>query len=323
MERHHIAEQISRQGNHASIALFDHRTHLFRGEKGRGLLGYHVHRGCAAVYGDPVCPKDHQMEFTKEFTDYADSAKLATCFVTASDEFSSRLCTEHSLYKRLKVGKELIVDTSQNPAKGSSGRGLKNRLNLARRSGVTLHEYTEDDPALKQEMNGVKNQWLNNRKGPQIFLSSIDLFDTSIGKQLLYAKSNGRVVGVLQLQQLEQSCCYLVQILMTLPKAPKGTSEALMMSAIKKLRSEGIQHLSLGAAVNPSLEDIHDFGRLFRWTAHKIFSLANKLFRLSHKEFFWTKFRPKQKDLYLISNNFSLSMLLALKNALNVTFRTK
>lgn len=319
MEAGHLSELISQYGNHASIALLDPRTHLFKGEKVPGILGYQVHRGCIAVYGDPVCQKCDAIDFFKEFTAFTDTAKLGTCFVTSSHDFTHKLCQDHPEYKKLKVGKELIVNTFHSPAKGASGRGLKNRLNLAKRAGVVLHEYKAEDPTLRKEIEGVKQEWLKNRKGPQIFLSSIDLFETLNGKRLFYASCQEEIVGALQLQKLGPIDGYLVQILMAKPSSPAGTSESLMMHAIETLRTEGIQSLSLGAAITPTLDHLDAFHPLFRWSAQKIFNFADKLFRLSHKEFFWSKFRPEEKDLYLISNNFSLAMLLSLKNALNVS----
>ena len=192
----------------------------------------------------------------------------------------------------LKIGDELTVNPENDPTVGPKARKLRNKLSVANRAGVIIKEYLSDDITLEKGMEDVASSWVNSRKGPQVFLANVDIFAERPGKRWFYAEMDGKIIGVLLLNQLKAHQGWLFNLLLAKPDAPAGTTEKLVVAALDTLRSEGCKFATFGVVPSQTLDDIQGFGPFKKWLAITAFKAARYFFSLDGRRDYWEKFMP-------------------------------
>lgn len=315
-----IAELVRRFGCAASISFLDSHYNFFSTPTAVGVIGYRLEYGCAIVMGDPVCAESDKLTLAQEFRDHCKAMNRPIVYVTVSKGFAERAYTVtcHSL---IEVVDELVFDPQNDPKKGSKGRLLRGKVSQAIRFGITAHEYNSPSEDIEKEIEEVSSSWLKARQGPQIYLAPVDLFATRVGKRWIYAKYNNKVIGVVLLHQIEARQGWLVQLLLTSPDAPNGTSEFLVSSTIDILRKEGCSYLSFGAALKEEIGTIQGLGKPSCYLARLIYRGAKKIFPLDGRRKYWKKFSPEPEPSYLLFESTRLSMkeIGAIMKSLNVS----
>lgn len=318
-ESRDIPEYVRRFGGSASITLIDPSCQIFSTPHIDGIIGYRLESGCAIVFGDPLCLSTDLPLFVQAFHHYCEKQGWRIVYVGASGLFT-RWAIEHGCGCFVEVGEELILDPFQNLLEGTKGRLLRNKVNQAHRTDLSIHEYKENAPELEEAIQQVGAAWLKTRRGPQIYLSNVHLFAERVGKRWFYAKHDEKIVGVLILHQLEARRGWVIQFLMRTPDAPIGTSEQLVISIAEILHAEGCSFLSFGVAQRENLGEIKGLSAFSEWLARTVFKLAKRLFHLDRRRFYWQKFQPKAEPCYLIfsESKIRLRTVISLMRALNV-----
>jgi lysylphosphatidylglycerol synthetase-like protein (DUF2156 family) len=221
----------------------------------------------------------------------------------------------------MKVGEELILNPENMRNSGTKSSGLRNKVNLALRSGIRFDEYLGQDPKLEEDLEQVGLSWLKGRKGPQIYLSQVKVFEQRLGKRWFYAKHEGKIVGLLILHSLEAREGWLVQFLMTVPGAPKGTSEQLVVAPLSQLRKEGCRFFSFGVAQKENVGEIEGLNTLSEWIVRTVFKIAKMMFHLDRRRRYWRKFQPQREPSYLLfsERGIDLKGVRSVMRSLNVS----
>jgi lysylphosphatidylglycerol synthetase-like protein (DUF2156 family) len=184
---------------------------------------------------------------------------------------------------------------------------------------VQFSEFRREDLRLERliEENGAK--WLRARRGPQIHISNIYLFDDTHGKRWFYAHVGGQVVGSVSLNQLEKKQGWLINHLMVIPEAPIGTSELLFTHVLEALNTEGCRYATVGAITAQRLGQIQGFHPIVKSIARTAFGIAKKVYDLDGLNMFWGKFHPDKEPLYLLfgKKGIGLRELLGISRAMN------
>ncbi len=311
---------MRRWGSTSAISIFDPRSQIFSEPGIEGLVGYRAAFGCAVAYGDPVTPEEKSLEMAGAFAEFCKSNGWSHAYVTGTKKFTEKALGQ-TCRSALEIGEELFIDTESNPRRGSKGRALRNKLNNSDRSGLIVDEYTGDDLKVEDELNCVSRKWLKARRGPQIYLAPVDLFSHRRGKRYFYAQREGRVVGVLLIQQMEAHSGWNLQLLMVTPDAPLGTSERLVMEVLERLKSEGEKKLFFGVAQTGELGDITGLGAASEWMTRSIFKVSRHIFHLDLRRRFLRKFQPDAEPAYLLlsGKRIGLREVVAISRALNVS----
>lgn len=326
MSRQAVVECVHKWSGHSVVeSLLDPACLTFSTPKIHGFIGYCENRGCAIVFGDPVCSTTDRAPLIEAFNAFCEKRNKNVVYLVASEEFARWMQSEQES-ALINVGEELFLDPQQDPRKLSGKRGisLRGKLRHADTGGITVHEYLGDIPDLERKIQDVAAQWLQHRCGPQIYISRVRLFSERFGKRWFYAEQGDRLIAGVVLNQLASKGWALDRI-MTVPDVPQGTSELLVVSLLEKIAQEGCRFLTVGAINRDTLESISGFGKLTTFFTHHLYKTSIQYFNLQGKRKFWEKFHPKNSPTFLVFKKPRLGFyeIKGLMHALNVSLAQK
>lgn len=315
-----VAEQVRKWGGSTSIALLDPACKIFKMPDIEGVIGYKTGKNCVVALGDPVCNPSHILPLVSGFHDFCREQGLGVVYAAASERFA-KWAMKNVCLSWVQVGEELILDPHKDPLEGAKGRKVRNKISHCQHAGVAVSEYLFTDKQLERKIESVSSEWLKAKKGPQIYLANVNLFESKTGKRWFYAHKGNEVVGALLLNQLEIHQGWLINLLMATPNAPSGTSEMLVIKLLEVLRQEGCTYVSFGGATGNKLGEIVGLGKCSQCIAHLGFQLAKWIFPLDARQAYWKKFHPTSEKSYLLFSkpHFGLSEILSVMKAMNVS----
>ena len=318
----HIIKLTRRWGGLATDALLDPACQYYQTSAIEGFIGYRVERRCAIVYGDPVCALENQVKLAQSFHLFCSDKYKNVIYVTASASFANSVCKE-SCKVMIEYGESIALNPQNNPKErtGTNGSLIRRKTRQARDYGVTVTEYTSNDSHTEEQIEQVGVEWLNSRKGPQIHISNVHLFENRFGKRWFIAKKKDEIVGTVVLNQLESKEGWHLNHLMTNKNAPNGTPELLVISVLEILKDENCSFVSCGAASTKELGEVKGLSKISSWVARRMFKFATKIFYLKGHKMFWGKFHPITAPSYLVFQKARIGAweLAALMDALNVS----
>ena len=320
-----IQELVRRWGGSTTDAILDDKCSLFQIPSVNGLIGYRQEDNCAVVFGDPVCAPADLLQLVTAFHTYAQEQKWNVIYIVSTQFFTDWAIKNRLCEAKIEFGEEFVIHpTSDDPRHltGTHASLVRRKVRRALKENITVQEYLTQDPAIEESLNDLGQKWLQARQGPQIHISHIHLFDNRVGKRWFYAEQNGQQLGVVVLNPLKRYQGYLLNHLMTLPDAPPGIPELLVIHAIETLSKENCPYLTFGTSVKTKLGEIEGLSSMFTWVARRIFAIAIKYFQLHQRADFWLKFAPHEQPTYLLFKNphIGIGEIRSLMSALNVNF---
>lgn len=322
LTRNVLIEYLRRWGGSTTDALLDPGCKIFTTSGIEGLIGYRDETKCVVSYGDPVCASKDIPLLTTAFHRYCTQLGKDIIYVATSKSFT-HWALENLGGASIEFGAELTINPQNDPQMrtGSNAQMLRGKVRHAERTGVIIHEYDGENPAIEKHIEEIAMAWLAARKGPQVYIAHVNLFDDRVGKRWLYATMQNRIVGVVMLHQLKEHKGWLLNRLMT-SHAPSGTSELLVISALNILKEEGCEFASFGIAPSAELNEIVALGKLAALLARKVYRLAYRFLKLEGQRKFWEKYHPQEEPCYLLFSKKGLGMkeLSSLMHALNIGF---
>lgn len=318
-------ESVRAFGGSASEAVLDHSSEIFTTPSLKGVIGYYPDHGCAVVFGDPVCDPKEREPLVQAFHEFCKEKGQNVVYLTASQHFFEwAIDKSHMFSGAIEFGKELFLNPESDPREQQGVKGclVRRKMRHAVSENVQVHEYKGGDPELEKAIEKVGFDWLKRRHGPQIHTSHIQIFSHRPGKRWFYAEKNGRVIGVLTLNQLKAKKGWLLNRYLVTGDAPGGTPECLVLTAIETLRDEKCSFLNLGTVPGRSLGNIIGLGAFHSFVGRCVFKAANWLFRLEGKRQFWEKFHPESAGSYLLFSQpqIGIAEIKGLMHSMNVTF---
>jgi lysylphosphatidylglycerol synthetase-like protein (DUF2156 family) len=287
-----LASEVIRWGNSVSSgALADERCRQFRLPGIEGLIGYRVGVGCAVVMGEPVCRDADKPILADAFHAFCRARGLATVYVVTAPKFTRWAIARG--YAAVAFGEELILDPMRDPQEGAAGRELRKKINRAKKVGVAISEYVPSrfaDADLERAMEEAAAAWLDGRRGPQIYITRLELFaPPREGKRWFYARAGERIVGAASLNRVDARGGWAIEHLVATPDSPQGVSESLVVEALAALGREGCRYATFGAAPARVLGQVAGFSRLSERFARAMYASAGRIFHLDAR----TRYRQK------------------------------
>jgi len=320
-DRQTQVECIRRWGGTTTDAILDPSCKIFTLPDVDGLIGYRAEFGHAVVFGDPVGSPCDKIKLALAFQEFCQSKNYKVIYLIVSEDFA-QWAIKNICKVSLEFGEKFYLDPQHNPydKTGTKGSLVRRKVKRAVKENVVVTEYLTHQPELEHEMINVGVKWLKSRKGPQIHISNVRLFDDTYGKRWFYATQGSQFVGLVVLNQLQAHDGWLLNHLMITPEATNGTPEILVVSAIEALQKEGCKFVTFGSVPGDSLGKITGMGAISSWIAHKGYSIANKIFHLEGNRMFWEKFQPQSEASYLLfSEKITINGIRSLMKALNVS----
>jgi lysylphosphatidylglycerol synthetase-like protein (DUF2156 family) len=315
-----IVKLVRRWAGATTDAILDPSMQRFHLPEVEGFIAYRLESNSAIVYGDPTCAETDRPLLTKAFHRFAEEQGKNVIYISASQPFAY-WAMENGCSKLIEFGKELVFDPSRDPTKetGSYGSLVRRKIRSAIREKVSVQEHLTQDPHLNRAMEEVGQQWLRARHGLQVHISNIYLFNDIEGKRWFYAKQGDKVVGVVCLNQLQKHQGWLLNHLMTLPDAPNGTSELLVVTALRAVNKEGCRFVTAGFVTPKKLGEMKGLSEFSKWIAHLGFRIARVITRIDGLSAFWRKFNPQESPAYVLFTRKKIGIreMIGFKKALN------
>ncbi len=212
-----------------------------------GFVAFELHRKTAVACGDPVCAEADAPEMLRRFAEYCAGRGWRFSFIGASARIG-KLATELGL-RAVKVGEEPFFDLHKYSLSGKAAKKARSAINLARRTGVTVEEYTRPSPAIDSEIEEIARDWLDHRAAPPMgFILRSRPFAQRARKRTFIATHEGRVVAAMTCSPAPARGLLYVEEQLRRHDAPYGTSELLVEQARLVAREQGFALLSLGTA---------------------------------------------------------------------------
>lgn len=320
--RETIVKLIRKWGDVNTDGLLEPTVKTFFSAGIEGFIGYRIEGAHAVVFGDPVCSAANKPTLALAFQKHCESKNLKVVYTIVSKDFAN--WTFKALdASTVEFGETFILDPFHNPVnnKGSHAVLVRKKVKHATKTGVTVEEYTGNDPVIEQEINSIASQWVQRRRGPQIYLAHITLFNDREGKRWFYAKHEGKIVGLIVLNELKAKDGWLLNNQMLIQSAPNGTSELLIISALETLEKEDCHYVEAGPVTRKELGEIQGMNKAIEQLTRLVFKGAKHVFHLDGYEAFWTKFDPKLEGCYLSfpKRNIGYSSVRALMAAFNMS----
>lgn len=302
-----LTGEVRRWGAENTDALLDPQTKHF--QTSYGLIGYREVGNTRVIFGDPLCKEEDRAVLAESFAKECKQNKKSAIYVFASESFAKR--ASQALCPLLfEVGEKLILDPAHNPMdnQGVKGSLVRRKVRHALKEEVSITEYQPHDAFIEKQMEELGQKWVKARKGLQVHISNVHIFEHRSGKRWFYATHQGKIMGMLILNRIEAYSGWLLNHLMVVPEAPSGTSELLVIQTLNKLREEGCRYLSLGAIAKDQIGEIKGLGIIFSRVIRGVFALAKRALRLEGLQTFWGKFQPETRPVYLLFSTTSISL---------------
>src|SRR5205085_1796166 len=105
-------------------------------------------------------------------------------YLSASEKFAKWAIQSHCK-TLIEYGEEVFLDPHCNPKdkQGAHASLVRRKVRQAQNSGVIINEYLPYDAKIEKEIEQTGIDWLKSRRGPQVHISNVRVFDNRMGKR--------------------------------------------------------------------------------------------------------------------------------------------
>ncbi|HEX9084295.1 MAG TPA: DUF2156 domain-containing protein [Gemmatimonadaceae bacterium] len=226
-----------------------------------GVVGFVRHRGMLVVAGAPACAPDRLDAVAAEFVAAAHGRGERVCYFGAGERLDTSYGSDPS-WSRVLLGAQPAWDPHNWPAAVAKRGSLRAQFNRARNKSVTVTEWrpskAENHPALRL----VLSQWLAMRHLPPLhFLIEPETLSDLRDRRVFVAERGGReVVAFTVLSPVPARNGWLVEQIVRGSRAPNGTAELLLDTAMRAVAASGSTYATLGLSPlshRAELEPLH------------------------------------------------------------------
>jgi len=217
---------------------------LWFAPEGDAVVGYVRHAGVTVVAGAPVCPAARLPTVVRDFE--AACAGTRLCYFGAGDRLESLLRREQPRALVLLGAQPVWRPADFGPRFQAHG-SLRAQLNRARNKGVRVAEWPSAQAAQHPALLRCLEEWLAGRGLPPLrFLVEPHTLGRLWDRRVFVAERQGEPVGFLVASPVPARAGWLVEQLVRGRRAPNGTSELMVTTAMAMLAADGARWATLG-----------------------------------------------------------------------------
>ena len=289
-------------------------------DAGDAVIGYVERRGTRVVAGAPVCPPERLRDIVREFEENCRECSHRVCYFGAEARLETLLTSDRS-HAMVLLG----AQPSWNPVHWAGIVGgkasLRAQLNRSRNKGIAVTLMPSDEATGNPELKRVLREWLATRGLPPMhFLVEPETLSRLFDRRVFVARSkSGEIVAFLVASPAPARHGWLIEQFVRGRKAPNGTVELLLDTAMRTLAAEGYEYVTLGLAplsrhgLGPAANPLW-LRYLLRWVrAH-----GRRFYNFEGLDNFKAKFQPERwEPVFAIVNEprFSPGALYAIAAA--------
>jgi len=214
---------------------------------GDGVVGFAQHRRVLVVGGAPVCALDRLDDISAEFVADARKRGYSVCYFGAGERLESRYASDAS-WSRVLLGAQPAWDPRDWSPAVAKRASLRAQFNRARNKGVTVTEWdarlAENNPDLQRCLE----EWLATRGLPPLhFMVEPETLSRLQDRRVLVAQRGAKeVIAFTVLSPVPARNGWLVEQIVRGKRAPNGTAELLIDSAMRAIGASGASYATLG-----------------------------------------------------------------------------
>lgn len=292
--------------------------------RGDAVVGFVCKHGVRVVAGSPVCSEARLPEVIDEWEEAAGSCGHKVCYFGAAGRIKESLSNQPE-YSTVVLGAQPVWDPSGWNKVVESHASLRAQINRAINKGVRVEEWPASRATQNPELRRILNEWLATRGLPTLhFLVEPETLSFMEDRRVFVAMQDDRALAFLTLCPIATRNGWLTEQFPRGFKAPNGTVELLMNTAIETVADEKCSYVTMGLVplsqhgALPHEENPAWLKLLLAWTrAH-----GRRFYNFDGLEKFKAKFNPDAWEaIYAISNeaNFSPRTLYAIAAAFTST----
>lgn len=292
---------------------------------GDAVVGYVTYGGYRVVAGAPVSALARLPEVVEEFESTSAAEKRGVCYFGAEARLDNTLA-DSARHSRALLGAQPAWNPSHWNEIVTSHSSLRAQLNRAANKSVEVVEYTSEQAMSAHDLKRVLMRWLDGRGLPPLhFLVEPSTLDRLDDRRIFVARHGEAAVeepiaAFAVLSPIPARNGWLVEQFPRVPRAPNGTIELLLTSAVNAIAQSGATYVTLGLAPLARREEItHDTEPRWLRTALRLASIHGKRFyNFGGLETFKAKFKPEEwEPVFAIENSrrFSPRALYAIAGA--------
>lgn len=221
-----------------------------------GVVAYFETKGAWVGVGEPLAPREAQVEVFKKFVAAANQAGKVSVCIPVSDDFSAR--ARKASFSRVIIGSEPRWDLERFPKSGQTWLGTVQTAKHLHGKGGRVREFDPKTLTIekRKELESIVAEWLESRKMTALdFLNKVEPWSLSEDKKYFELSVNERVTAfVAAVPVWPRKGWYLIDV-MRRAHTEAGTTELLVLESMRLLREQGAKDISLGIAPLSNLSE--------------------------------------------------------------------
>ena len=290
------------------------------GGDGESVVGYVTAGSARVVAGAPVCAEGAVRSVALAFEADARAEGLGVCYFGAEARLEA-VFEKDRRHSRLLLGAQPVWHPANWPNIVAARTSLRAQFNRARNKGVSITEWSVEKATNNPLLRECLDAWFTLKGLPPLhFVIEPDTLGRLENRRIFVAEHNSRVAAFLVLSPIPTRKGWLTEQFPHHPKAPNGTVELMMDSAIRTLCDEGYEYVTLGLAPLSKRARIEPFENPF-WLKIVLAWLrkhGQRFYNFDGLDAFKAKMSPeKWEPVFAISNEqtFSAGTLYAIASA--------
>lgn len=290
--------------NATSYQILNPGIALWFSNAGDAVVGYVRHNRTLVVAGAPVCELSRLASVAGEFGGYAHSRGCTVCYFGAGARLESQYAASRN-WSRVLLGAQPSWDPHHWRDALARRGSVRAQFNRARNKGVVVREWSASDAENHPALRRCLAQWLATRHLPPLhFLVEPETLSKLDDRRVFVAERGDReVVAFTVLSPVPARNGWLVEQIVRGLRAPNGTAELLIDTAMRAVGDAGSSYATLGLSplserAGVTLDQPFWLRVVLRWVR----SHGARFYNFAGLDAFKAKFNPeKWEPIYAIA----------------------
>lgn len=216
------------------------------GGDGESVVGYVTSGKSRVVAGAPVCPEACLPSVVKAFERGARADGLGVCYFGAEARLE-RVLRGSKAHSRVLLGAQPVWHPANWPKIMAGRASLRAQYNRARNKSVTVREWSVERATNNPQLHECLEAWLTLKGLPPLhFMIEPETLGRLENRRIFVAEQDSHVAAFLVLSPIPTRKGWLTEQFPHHPKAPNGTVELMIDTAVRELCGNGYEYLTLG-----------------------------------------------------------------------------
>jgi phosphatidylglycerol lysyltransferase len=266
-----------------------------------GFVGYLDSRHVLVTLGEPVCSPEMFGDAASEFVDFARAHRKSVAFIAVGRPFLDAVNRMGPTW--IYLGEDFIYDVPTYVPRGDHAKKVRSARNQLLRNGGHVREVRPDEmlgTPLEGQLRDIAASWLRARNAFQMHLLDLDLMKLAEMKRYFYVVRGGDALGFLSCLPILGRNGFLFEDLVRHPTAPPGTTEVVVLEAIRVFKAEGYDMAAFGLSpmVDPARSNLVGASRIIAGVG---VGLANRFAHLRRLHHYRKKYHTgRSEPCYLV-----------------------